>query len=101
MARGRKTGGRQAGTRNKATAEAHNAAQSTGILPLEYMLTVMRDAEADARRRDGMAMAAAPYLHPRVSSIDNVAVAVGGHESGAENVGIRVTFVKPPPVDDD
>ncbi len=100
MAYGRKTGGRQAGTRNKVTTAARGMAQATGILPLEYMLQVMRDTEADKRRRDSMAMAAAPYLHPRVASnsIDSIAIAA---QSGAENVGIRVTFVKPPRVDDD
>jgi hypothetical protein len=43
MARGRKTGGRQKGSRNRATEEARAAAKATGILPLDYMLAVMRD----------------------------------------------------------
>ena len=30
----------------------------------------MRGASADAKRRDAMAMAAAPYLHPRLSSVE-------------------------------
>ena len=59
MARGRKTGGRQKGARNRATEEARAAAEATGILPLDYMLMVMRDASADHKRRDAMAMAAA------------------------------------------
>jgi hypothetical protein len=70
MAWGRKTGGRQKGTRNRATEEARVAAQATGILPLDYMLSVMRDPAADDKRRDAMAMAAAPYLHPKLSSVD-------------------------------
>ena len=48
MALGRKTGGRQKGARNRATAEARAAAEATGILPLDYMLSVMRDSTADA-----------------------------------------------------
>jgi hypothetical protein len=71
MARGRKTGGRQKGTRNRATAEARAAAAATGILPLAYMLSVMRDPDADQKRRDAMAMAAAPYLHPKLSAIES------------------------------
>ena len=59
MARGRKTGGRQKGARNRATEEARAAAEATGILPLDYMLMVMRDASADHKRRDAMAMAMA------------------------------------------
>jgi phage terminase small subunit len=35
------------------------------LLPLAYMLEVMNDPSADARRRDTMAVAAAPYLHPK------------------------------------
>jgi hypothetical protein len=70
MARGRKTGGRQKGARNRATAEARAAAAVAGILPLDYMLEVMRDPKADHKRRDAMAMAAAPYLHARLSTID-------------------------------
>jgi len=70
MARGRKTGGRQKGARNRATEEARAAAAASGVLPLDYMLSVMRDAAADCKRRDSMAMAAAPYLHPRLTAID-------------------------------
>jgi len=39
-------------------------------MPLDYMLSVMRDAGADTRRRDAMAMAAAPYLHPKVTAVE-------------------------------
>jgi hypothetical protein len=70
MARGRKTGGRQKGARNRATEEARAVAAASGILPLDYMLSVMRDPAADLKRRDAMAMAAAPYLHPRLTAID-------------------------------
>jgi hypothetical protein len=46
------------------------APAATGVLPLEYMLSVIRDSAADNKRRDAMAMAAAPYLHPRLTAID-------------------------------
>jgi hypothetical protein len=97
MALGRKTGGRQKGACNRATAEARAAAEATGILPLDYMLSVMRDANAEPERRDAMAMAAAPYLHPKLSAIE-----VKPNElSGAEVHGIRVTFVRPHPQPED
>jgi hypothetical protein len=70
MARGRKTGGRQKGARNRATQEARAAAKATGVLPVDYMLSVMRDPMAEPKRHDAMAIAAAPYLHPKFSSID-------------------------------
>jgi hypothetical protein len=97
MALGRKTGGRQKGARNCATAEARAAAEATGILPLDYMLSVMRDADADPKRRDAMAIAAAPYLHPKLSAVEPKPE----KPAGAEEHGIRVVFVRPRLRDED
>jgi hypothetical protein len=93
MARGRKTGGRQKGTRNRATAEARAVAEASGTLPLDYMLSVMRDPAADQKRRDAMAMAAAPYLHPKVNAIDAKSPAV--EEASPERTSIQVRFIVP------
>jgi hypothetical protein len=98
MALGRKTGGRLKGARNRATAEARAAAEATGILPLDYMLSVMRDANAEPKRRDAMAMAAGPYVHPKVSPVE---AAKTEQLSQAEKYGIRVEFVQPRPQLDD
>jgi hypothetical protein len=98
MARGRKTGGRQKGVRNRATAEARAAAEATGVLPLDYMLSVMRNTNADPKRRDAMAMAAAPYLHPKLSSVE---APKAEQPSSAEKYGIRVEFVRPRPRPED
>jgi hypothetical protein len=94
MARGRKTGGRQKGARNRATEEARVAAQATGILPLTYMLAVMRDPSADHKRRDAMAMAAAPYLHARLSTID-AKLSPAAPEPSPEKASVTVEFVVP------
>ena len=37
-----------------------------GMLPLDYMLSVIRDPNATQLRRDKMAIAAAPYCHARL-----------------------------------
>jgi hypothetical protein len=97
MARGLKTGGRQKGARNRATAEARAAAEASGILPLDYMLSVMRDTDADAKRRDAMAMAAAPYLHAKMSAVEPKLEKPGA----AEEHGILVRFVRPGPRPED
>jgi hypothetical protein len=34
------------------------------------MLSVMRDENAPAERRDDMARAAAPYVHPKLAALD-------------------------------
>ena len=97
MALGRKTGGRQKGARNRATAEARAAAEATGTLPLDYMLSVMRDTGADLKRRDAMAMAAAPYLHPKLSAVEPKLEKPGA----TEEHGILVRFVRPSPRPED
>jgi hypothetical protein len=97
MALGRKTGGRQRGARNRATADARAAAEATGILPLDYMLSVMRDCTADAKRRDVMAISAAPYLHPKISAVEPKPE----KPATAEDHCIRVEFVWPRPRRDD
>lgn len=43
------------------------AARQSGMSPLDYMLTVMNDDEAEAARRDRMAIAAAPFVHEKPS----------------------------------
>ncbi len=50
------------------------------LLPLEYMLRVIRDPETDAGRRDRMAVAAAPYLHPKMGE---------GGKKHAEKAGVE------------
>lgn len=43
------------------------AAKTCKLTPLEYMLGVMNDPSADETRRDRMAQAAAPYVHPKAA----------------------------------
>lgn len=75
MARGgaRPGAGRKPGVVTKAKQlailRAKEAAEA-GTSPLEYMLEVMRTSK-DPKRRDAMAIAAAPYLHPRLASVEH------------------------------
>lgn len=71
MAVGRKTGGRQKGTPNRKTAEVVAAVEASGLTPLDFMLSVMRDEDEDMDRRLDMAKAAAPYIHPKLSAIEH------------------------------
>lgn len=68
MAVGKKTGGRQKGTPNRATARREKEIARSGTTPLEYMLKVMRNPKASTDRRDDMAKAAAPYVHPKLAA---------------------------------
>ena len=67
MAKRIKTGGRKKGSKNKINRqkELQKAAEISGLTPLDYMLTIMRDKDAKDERRDDMAKAVAPYLHAR------------------------------------
>jgi hypothetical protein len=88
--------GRPKGSRNKRTRALIEAAQAGGELPLDYMLAVMRDPKAPARRRDEMAKAAAPYLHSKLASIEH-----SGSQDGPFVTGLEVSFVVPKPRPDD
>lgn len=70
-----KLGGRQKGTPNRATAAKAAEIAASGLTPLDYMLDIMRDETAEPDRRDDMAKAAAPYVHPKLAAVDlNAAV---------------------------
>lgn len=69
MARGgKRTGaGRPKGSSDRA--KIAKAVAKSGQTPLAYMLGVMRSSKVPEARRDEMAKAAAPYCHPRLTSI--------------------------------
>lgn len=66
----KKTGGRAPGSPNKKTAAVQKMVAESGITPLEYLLTVMRAPEAEPRERINAAIAAAPYVHAKLSTVD-------------------------------
>ena len=70
MAKGRKTGGRKKGAPNRASAAKAAAIGKSGQVPLDYMLQVMRDESVSPERRDEMAKAAAPYVHPKLAAVE-------------------------------
>ena len=89
MTWGRKTGGRQKGTRNRRTsvlaAQAETAVAvatgdaAAGEEPIDYMLKIMRHPSVEPARRDAMAKAAAPYRHPQLQAVAHKLVDDKGH----------------------
>lgn len=63
--------GRKKGALTKRTQEVAAQALADGLTPLDYMLQVMRDPAEDRAVRLDAAKAAAPYVHPRLSSVDH------------------------------
>ena len=60
---------RKRGAPNRKTKPKNEAIDASGLTPLDYMLTVMRDSRAKPERRDNMAKAAAAYVHPQFAPI--------------------------------
>jgi hypothetical protein len=62
--------GRKPGSTTTKTRDIADKAATEGVTPLEFMLAVMRDEFAERNERLDMAKAAAPYIHPRLSSVE-------------------------------
>jgi len=69
---GKRTGaGRPKGAVNQRTRTYQRNIENSGMTPLEYMLRVMRNSRAPAKRRDWAAATAAPYIHPRLQTVQD------------------------------
>ena len=91
MAAGIKTGGRQKGTPNKAKAERLEAQIASGLSPLDYMLSVLRDESNPKLMRLAAAKDAAPYVHAKLANIE-----LTGKDKGPLEVNIvRYTPAQP------
>lgn len=62
--------GRKPGAPNKKTAELQKAVAESGVTPLDYMLSVLRDVNNDPKERLAAANMAAPYVHAKLASVE-------------------------------
>jgi hypothetical protein len=67
----RPPGGSRKGIPNKATAAKAAAIAASGLTPLDYMLSILRDKAKPFETRLEAAKSAAPYVHPRLSSVES------------------------------
>jgi hypothetical protein len=58
----------------------------SALMPVEWMLAVLRDPEAEQSRRDQMAVQAAPYLHAKLNAIAVSSPNGNGHGGGDINI---------------
>ena len=71
MRGGRREGaGRKPGGVARIDAEARKRALAGGLMPLDFLLSVMRDEDREGNVRLDAAKAAAPYCHARLSSTE-------------------------------
>lgn len=61
--------GRKPGSPNKRTAETQAQVEASGITPLDYLLSIMREPAQEPRERLAAAVAAAPYVHAKLSAV--------------------------------
>lgn len=81
-----KTGGRQKGTLNKATAKRETELRKSGILPLDYMLKVLRDRRSKPDDKRWAAQTAAPYVHPKLAAVEHSGDVTVRHEDAIEDL---------------
>lgn len=87
--RGRKTGGRRKGSENKSTKAKRAALAASGLTPLDYFLSILRDESQDQLARFEAAKQAAPYCHHRLASVEHggvnkepIKVIISGTDAG-------------------
>lgn len=83
---GERRGGRTKGTPNKKNQEMIQSVEESGLTPLEYLLSVMRDDNQDEATRRDAAKAAAPYIHPKLSASTIDANVNIDHESALDEL---------------
>ena len=66
----RPNAGRPKGTRNVKTVEQVERIEASGLTPLDFMLSVLRDTTQEQAIRLDAANKAAPYVHARLSNVD-------------------------------
>ena len=76
--------------------DSQAAAADPDMLPLAYMLQVMRDPTADGLRRDRMAIAAAPYTHPKAEAQSHGKKDAAKDAAGRAGKGRLATPATPP-----
>jgi hypothetical protein len=62
--------GRRKGARNKVTLARAVELAASGLTPLDYMLSILRDPEASREDRKWASEKAAPYCHHRLSTTE-------------------------------
>lgn len=86
MATGKKTGGRQKGTPNRATAAKAKEVAESGLAPLDYMLKILRDENETQENRMWAAEKAAPYVHPKLAAIEHSGAVTINHEAALDEL---------------
>ncbi len=69
---------RKKGRPNKASAARETAIAASAVVPLNYMLSIMRNETQPTAVRLEMAKAAAPCCHPKLAAVEHTGSGEGG-----------------------
>lgn len=83
---GERRGGRQKGTPNAKNAERIAQAEASGLMPLEFMLSMLRDVNQSDDNRMWAAEKAAPYVHAKLSAVEMSGSLTVNHEDALEDL---------------
>lgn len=86
----REGAGRKRGARNKASAAREAAVAASGLTPLEFLLSLMRDETQPPAVRLDAAKSAAPFVHPRYAAIEHRGEA---HDQPQQQLKVRVVLI--------
>lgn len=67
----REGAGRKPGSSTRMNEEARKHAAEGGLMPLDYMLSILRDEGMSPDARMDAAKAAAPYVHAKLASVEH------------------------------
>lgn len=67
----REGAGRPPGSKNKASVEREREIRASGLVPLDFMLEVLRDEGKPFEDRKWAAEKAAPYIHPKLANVQH------------------------------
>lgn len=84
--------GRPKGSPNKASVARQAEVEATGLTPLAFMLSLLRDEGRSDAERFEAAKHAAPYVHPKLSSVQAAVEA----NVNAKVSAVEWTVVDPP-----
>lgn len=80
--------GRKPGARNKRTAALVESVENTGITPLDYMLSILRDEGKPESVRLQAARDSAPYIHSKLQSLEVETSVTTNHVVSSEPLNI-------------
>jgi hypothetical protein len=76
----REGAGRKEGSPNKASAERQAEIAASGLTPLDYMMSMLRNEQETPANRMWAAEKAAPYVHPKLAAIEHSGGMTFSHE---------------------